>query len=53
MPENRLKFKLQKKSLFDFTCDISLQGICGIFGDSGAGKTSLVRALIGLDNNFV
>jgi len=50
MPEHRLQFDLQKAGLFHFTATFELQGVCGIFGDSGAGKTSLVRALIGLDH---
>ena len=53
MLDCRLDFNLQKETLFDFSGQISLDGICGVFGDSGAGKTSLVRALIGLDDNFV
>lgn len=46
-------FNLKKEALFDFNGEIPVHGICGIFGDSGAGKTSLVRALIGLDDNFI
>jgi molybdate transport system ATP-binding protein len=53
MHESTLQFNLRKEPLFDFTSKIPLQGICGIFGDSGAGKTSLVRALIGLDDQFI
>jgi len=52
MLNNLLKFNLKKEGLFDFSGQVSTKGICGIFGDSGAGKTSLVRALIGLDNDF-
>lgn len=48
-----LKFNLQKHSFFDFKGQIPLQGICGIFGDSGAGKTSLIHALTGLDKDFI
>ncbi|MCP5076998.1 MAG: ATP-binding cassette domain-containing protein, partial [Psychromonas sp.] len=52
MPNNLLKFNLQKEGGFDFSGQVTTKGICGIFGDSGAGKTSLVRALIGLDDKF-
>lgn len=53
MPENRLNFNFRKGLLFDFSSEVPLQGVCAIFGDSGAGKTSLVRALIGLDDKFI
>lgn len=47
-----LKFNLKKETLFNFSGEIPTTGLCAIFGDSGAGKTSLVRALIGLDHGF-
>jgi len=53
MLDEQLQFSLKKENLFDFSGVIPLQGITGVFGDSGAGKTSLVRALIGLDDNMV
>jgi len=53
MANKQLEFDIEKKDLFRFSASIELQGVCGIFGDSGAGKTSLARALIGLDNDFI
>lgn len=50
--EKELIFELQKKEQFHFSGSLYLDGVCGVFGDSGAGKTTLVRALIGLDNGF-
>ncbi|HEY5716509.1 MAG TPA: ATP-binding cassette domain-containing protein [Psychromonas sp.] len=54
-----LRFDLSKKlgetellPLLHFKGQIQLTGICTLFGDSGAGKTSLVRALAGLDDDF-
>ncbi|PKF60668.1 molybdenum ABC transporter ATP-binding protein [Psychromonas sp. psych-6C06] len=47
-----LSFELTKKSLFSFSGELELNGVCGIFGDSGAGKTTLVRSLIGLESGF-
>ncbi|MFT6985957.1 MAG: molybdate transport system ATP-binding protein [Psychromonas sp.] len=48
-----LKFDLLKTyPSFRFQGEIRLQGVCAVFGDSGAGKTSFVRALAGLDPQF-
>lgn len=55
-----LRFNLKKKigqtepfSLLHFKGQIQLTGVCTIFGDSGAGKTSLVRALAGFEDDFI
>ncbi len=53
-----IKFDLIKQqtkteqALFHFQGELHLKGICAVFGDSGAGKTSFIRALAGLDNSF-
>lgn len=51
-----LKFDLCKTHnnlpLFHFKGEIKASAICAVFGDSGAGKTSFVRAVAGLDNDF-
>ncbi|WP_019616694.1 molybdenum ABC transporter ATP-binding protein [Psychromonas ossibalaenae] len=46
-----IKYQSQQL-LFHFQGAIKLEGICTVFGDSGAGKTSLIRAFAGLDNSF-
>ncbi len=47
-----LSFNLNKSSLFNFVGEVEAKGVITIFGDSGAGKTSLLRAISGLDENF-
>ena len=47
-----LKKLVNQQVLFHFQGQVELQGIVSIFGDSGSGKTSLLRALAGLDNSF-
>lgn len=52
-----LKFNLSKElhcnEKFHFIGQWNCTGICTLFGDSGAGKTTLIRALSGLDKTFV
>ena len=54
-----LSFDLQKtlkqaqgNVSLQFNGEIKLSGICTVFGDSGAGKTSLVRAIAGFESDF-
>lgn len=50
-----LKLDLHGKlGQFELTakCDLHMRGITGLFGPSGAGKTSLLRAIAGLDNQL-
>ncbi|MEH6453648.1 MAG: molybdenum ABC transporter ATP-binding protein [Psychromonas sp.] len=51
-----LKFDLKKfnnqQTLFHFQGELPVNGVTSVFGDSGAGKTSLVRALAGLDKTY-
>ena len=50
-----LKFDLSKTGdevSFNFKGQISLSGVCGIFGDSGSGKTTFSRVIAGLDDDF-
>ncbi|MCK5819541.1 MAG: ATP-binding cassette domain-containing protein [Psychromonas sp.] len=39
--------------LFHFKGEIALLGVCGVFGDSGSGKTTFARAVAGLDDGFI
>lgn len=52
-----LKFNIVKASQqcanFNFQGEWNCVGICTLFGDSGSGKTTLIRAISGLDNEFV
>ena len=51
-----LSFDLKKtlaQADLSFQGEIKLTGVCTVFGDSGAGKTSLVRALSGFEEDFV
>ena len=41
--------RLNETKSLHFEAELTLAGVCTIFGDSGAGKTSLARILIGLD----
>jgi molybdate transport system ATP-binding protein len=36
--------------VFHFKGEVNLSGVCTIFGDSGAGKTTFLRCLIGLES---
>ena len=50
-----LKFDLIKSAddvSFNFKGEISLSGVCGVFGDSGSGKTTFSRVIAGLDDSF-
>ena len=50
-----LKFDVNKicnEMHFDFKGEISLSGVCAIFGDSGSGKTTFARVISGLDESF-
>lgn len=51
-----LKFDLSKtcdEMEFDFKGQISLSGVCAVFGDSGSGKTTFARVISGLDERFI
>lgn len=50
------KFNLLKQQnsepLFHFQGELAINGVCAVFGKSGAGKTAFTRAVSGLDSSF-
>jgi molybdate transport system ATP-binding protein len=50
-----LRFDLTKnkqQQQLHFKGEIKLKGVCAIFGDSGAGKTSFMRVIAGLEEDY-
>ena len=51
-PESAIDFRIRRRTgafELDVEAAIPLQGVCGLFGASGSGKTSLIRCLAGLE----
>ncbi len=45
-----VRYRLQRRGFsLDVDADIPMQGITGVFGESGAGKTALLRCIAGLE----
>lgn len=45
-----MRYRLQRSGFsLDVDADIPMQGITGVFGESGAGKTALLRCIAGLE----
>jgi molybdate transport system ATP-binding protein len=45
-----VRYQLQRRDFsLDVDVDIPMQGITGVFGESGAGKTALLRCIAGLE----
>jgi molybdate transport system ATP-binding protein len=45
-----VRYQLQRRDFsLDVDVDVPMQGITGVFGESGAGKTALLRCIAGLE----